>query len=363
VLIETGSLLMLPTLAREYLQGRRLVMISDSTVDRLYDEWTQGTDEARQLGAKANEAGIRLQVEARLTFPPGEGSKTRETWSSLSDQLLTQGLGRDTGIIALGGGVVGDLAGFVAATYLRGVPFLQVPTTLLAMLDASVGGKVGVNTDLGKNLLGAFHPPVAVVMDPLTLLSQPEREYRQGLAEAVKHGLIADRSYFEWIEQRVRPLKTRELRTLTELIQRSVAIKAEVVAADERESGRRAVLNAGHTVAHAVEQATHFTVPHGEAVAVGLMAECRIAERLGVAPAGIADRVTGLLSALGFRARLRGATSLEAIVSAMASDKKNRGGAIRFALPRALGSMHESSGGWTVAVSQAEIAAGVSAIA
>ncbi len=362
VLIESGSLLILPQLVREHLPRRRLVMISDTTVDRLYDEWTQGTAEARQLGARASEAGIRLHPEARLTFPAGEVSKTRETWQRLSDQMLAQGFGRDTGILALGGGVVGDLAGFVAATYLRGIPFLQVPTTLLAMLDASVGGKVGVDTPQGKNLIGAFHPPAAVLIDPLTLLSQPEREYRHGLAEAVKHGLIANREYFEWIERRVRPLKARELKALSELIRRSVEIKAEVVAADEREAGRRAVLNAGHTVAHAVEQASHYAIPHGEAVAVGLIAECRIAEQLGVAPAGIATRVTRLLSGLGLRARIRAGTSLEEIVRAMASDKKNREGAIRFALPNALGSMHEGSGSWTLPVGREAIEEGVRGI-
>ena len=361
VMVEAGALLSLPRVVADNLPGRRIALITDTTVERLYDGWTVAPAEPGPRDAPLGEG--RLHYDAWLSFPAGEASKTRETWAGLTDEMLQRGFGRDSAIVALGGGVVGDMAGFVAATFLRGIPFLQVPTTLLAMLDASVGGKVGVDTPRGKNLVGAFHPPAAVVADPLTLRDQPEREFRHGLAEAVKHGLIADRAYFEWIEQRVRELKDRQLDTLSTLIRRSIEIKATVVIEDERESGRRAILNAGHTVAHAVEQASAYLVPHGEAVALGLIAECRIAERAGIASAGLTDRVTRLLHQLGFRARLRSGASRESILGAMASDKKNRAGEIRLALPTGVGTMHVRDGDWTLSVALDVIAEGVNAIA
>ncbi|MEO8031380.1 MAG: 3-dehydroquinate synthase [Gemmatimonadota bacterium] len=348
--VEPGLLLSLHSLLVEPLAGRRLALITDDTVAACYDEWTSATTAHRELGARASDAGIRLKPKLRLTFPPGEQSKTRETWSRLSDQLLAEGFDRHSAIVALGGGVVGDLAGFVAATYLRGLPYAQVPTTLLAMLDASVGGKVAVDTAQGKNLIGAFHPPAIVVADPLTLLTLPEREYRSGLAEAVKHGLIADASYFGWIETSVRQIGSRELRALERLIIRSVEIKAAVVEADEHERGRRAILNAGHTVAHAIEQVSRYTIPHGEAVAIGLVAECRLAEQLGILAGGTADRVTALLARLSLPIALPAPMAVAELLPAMASDKKNRDGHIRLALPAALGTMHPGSGHWTVPV-------------
>jgi 3-dehydroquinate synthase len=265
--------------------------------------------------------------------------------------------------VALGGGVVGDLAGFVAATYLRGVPYAQVPTTLLAMLDASVGGKVGVDTPLGKNLVGAFHPPAIVVADPLTLLSLPDRVYRSGLAEAVKHGLIADSTYFTWIETSARKLLTQDLATLTHLVHRSVEIKAAVVSQDEREGGIRAILNAGHTVAHGLEHESHYRLPHGEAVGLGLIAECRIAERMGLAPSGLADRVQALLRALGLPVKTGGTIQVAAVLEAMLHDKKNREGQVRLALPTGLGAMHQGEGQWTVPVTHDMLASAVVGLA
>ncbi|HZB28493.1 MAG TPA: 3-dehydroquinate synthase family protein, partial [Gemmatimonadales bacterium] len=250
VYVEPGVLGRLDELAGQHLGGRRIVMISDAAVHELYRDARWGKP---------------VWKGETLTFPSGEKSKTRETWASLSDSLLERGLGRNGALIALGGGVTGDLVGFVAATYMRGLPYLQVPTTLLAMLDASVGGKTGVDTPHGKNLIGAFHPPHAVIADPSTLATLPDRAYRAGLAEAVKHGLIADQAYFEWMEAETAALDTRDLGVVTRLIRRSIEIKAEVVGRDERESGRRAILNAGHTVAHALEQASNYELPHGEA--------------------------------------------------------------------------------------------------
>jgi 3-dehydroquinate synthase len=359
--VEPGILLSLPELIAGVLPRRRHVLISDDTVGRYYDEWTRGTADARALGARASDAGIRLRCEARLSFPAGEASKTRETWVRLSDEMLGLGLDRDIAVVALGGGVTGDLAGFVAATYLRGVPYVQVPTTLLAMVDASVGGKVGVDTPLGKNLIGAFHPPALVVADPLTLLSLPDRVFRAGLAEAVKHGLIADATYFGWIEANARRLAGRDLESLTRLVRRSVEIKAAVVGADEREAGQRAILNAGHTVGHALEQASHYRLPHGEAVSLGLVAECRIAERMGLAPSSTAERVAALLQALGLPVRQAG-TSLPRTLEAMRHDKKNRDGEIRLTLPRSIGAMHEGDGRWTVPVTQDLLASAVDSL-
>jgi len=334
VYVEPGALRALPSLVEELVPGRLIALISDENVAPLYQEWSAGTP---------------LRTALILTFPAGERSKTRETWSALSDRMLAAGLGRDSAIVALGGGVVGDLAGFVAATYLRGIPYAQIPTTLLAMLDASVGGKVGVDTPHGKNLIGAFHPPSFVVADPLTLGSLPEREFRGGLAEAVKHGLIADADYFEWIEDHTAALARRDPEPLTHLIRRSVEIKAAVVGEDEREQGRRAILNAGHTVAHGLEQVSGYRLPHGEAVALGLVSECRIAEHLGIAPAGLSQRVQRLLAALGLPTRGAGSAG-QAVVKAMGVDKKNRAGVIRCALPTGLGTMYRSGASWTVAV-------------
>ncbi len=361
--VEPGILLSLPELLGTTLGKRKLVLITDDLVGRYYDEWTRATAEARGLGARSSDAGIRLRCHARLTFPAGEESKSRETWMRLTDEMLLQGLDRDTAVVALGGGVVGDLAGFVAATFLRGVPYAQVPTTLLAMLDASVGGKVGVDTPLGKNLVGAFHPPAIVVADPLTLLSLPDRVYRSGLAEAIKHGLIADAGYFEWIESNTRKLLARDLDSLTHLVQRSVEIKAKVVGQDEREGGLRAILNAGHTVAHGLEQESHYHLAHGEAVGLGLIAESRIAERLGLAPHGLADRVLALLRALGLPVRSGPSIQVAQVLEAMQLDKKNREGEIRLALPTGLGAMHRGEGRWTVPVSHDVLASAVVGLA
>jgi 3-dehydroquinate synthase len=353
--VEPGILFSLSELLVKSLGRRKLVLISDDIVGRYYDEWTRATVTARAPGARPSDPGIRLRAEARLTFPAGEPSKTRETWIRLSDEMLSAGLDRHTAVVALGGGVVGDLAGFVAATFLRGVPYAQIPTTLLAMLDASVGGKVGVDTPLGKNLIGAFHPPAVVVADPLTLLSLPERVFRAGLAEAIKHGLIADPVYFEWIEANTRPILARDTDVLTHLVQRSVAIKAAVVSEDERERGKRSILNAGHTIAHGLERESHYRLPHGEAVALGLIAECRIAERLALAPKGLAQRVLGVTRALGLPTR-SGEVDIPRVLEAAMRDKKNRNGELRLALPTALGAMHEGEGKWTVPVTEALLA-------
>jgi 3-dehydroquinate synthase len=348
--VEPGLLLQMRDVIGTHLPGRTLVLIADETVNRLYDEWTSATREARQLGARASDAGVRLPLIARLTFPAGESSKTRATWQRLTDELLHAALGRDTAIVAMGGGVTGDLAGFVAATFLRGIPYVQVPTTLLAMVDASVGGKVGVDTDLGKNLVGAFYPPAMVLADPLTLMSLPEREYRGGIAEALKHGLIADAGYLEWIVAQGRELRARQPSAISHLVARSVEIKAGIVARDEHECGERAILNAGHTVAHALEQVSAYQLAHGDCVAIGLVVECHIAETLGFAKEGLAQQIGRVLERFGLPVRIPAFLEPASLIEPMAHDKKNRSGRLHFSLVSSPGQPYREGGGWTTAV-------------
>ena len=339
VYVEAGMLDRLAALIDQHLAGRRVGLIADETVWQL---------------CQAGRLGSVTWTGDTLTVPAGEASKSRETWVQLSDALLEKRFGRDSGLVGLGGGMVGDLTGFVAATYMRGIPYLLAPTTLLAMVDASVGGKTGVNTTQGKNLIGSFHPPVAVVADPRTLVSLPEPEFRSGLAEAVKHGLIADASYFAWIESQAQPILRRDPEVLVHLVRRSVEIKAAVVSEDERESGRRAILNAGHTVAHALESTSAFQLSHGEAVALGLVAECRLAERLGIAPPDVHLRLGALLDQLGLPVRLPEGLDRATVLARMSHDKKNRSTRIHCALVAGVGRMH-ADGGWTTGVPLGEM--------
>ena len=351
VYVEAGALGRLDKLVATHLPARRLALVSDATVHALFQSFLgSGSSKWRadHTGAGRSAAAGLPDFVAELAVPAGESSKSRERWAELSDALLERGFGRDSAIVALGGGVIGDLAGFVAATYLRGVPCLQVPTTLLAMLDASVGGKTAVDTPRGKNLIGTFHPPTAVVADPLVLRTLPEREYRGGLAEAVKHGLIADRDYFTWLGAAADRIAERDIDTLTRLVQWSIEIKAAVVSDDEQEAGRRAILNAGHTVAHAIEYASGYALPHGEAVAVGLVAESRLAEGMGIASPGLSREVATLLQRLGLATKLEQRVSREQVREAMSVDKKNRATSVRFALPHAVGIMAQGEN-WTLA--------------
>ncbi|MBX3146591.1 MAG: 3-dehydroquinate synthase [Gemmatimonadales bacterium] len=330
VIIRPGLLDDLDSLAEEVLPGRRLVAITDRNV------------------ARAVPPTLKCPF---LVVPPGESSKTRRRWADLTDQLLELGLTRQGALVAVGGGVVGDLTGFVAATYLRGIPFLQVPTSLLAMVDASVGGKTGLNTKHGKNLVGAFHPPAAVAVDPLAIRSLRSAHVRGGLMEAIKHGVIADAAYYDWIADSTRTLLARDPVAVTRLVTTSVTIKSEVVGADEKEEGRRAILNAGHTVGHALERWSGYRIPHGDAVGIGLHVETVLAEDLGLAPPGTADLLRSRLTALGLPLTLPPASDDDALLEAMHHDKKVRDHALRFALPRAPGLLASLSGAWTTAVS------------
>jgi 3-dehydroquinate synthase len=250
-------------------------------------------------------------------------------------------------VVALGGGVSGDLAGFVAATYLRGIPCVQVPTTVLAMIDSSVGGKTGVDTRHGKNLIGAFHQPRAVVADVRTLETLPGAHATAGLAEALKHGAIADAGYFARVVALREPLRRRDPEAWEEVVGRSVEIKAAIVSADERERDRRAVLNFGHTVGHAVEAVSRYEMLHGEAVAIGMATEARLGEAVGITRAGVATAIREALSALDLPTEPAPGQAT-ALADAMRFDKKARGGTVRFALLKELGVAARGEGGeWT----------------
>jgi len=288
-------------------------------------------------------ARVRQALEAagarvvEIVVEDGERAKGWPTLERVFDGLLEARLGRDTTLVALGGGVVGDLAGFAAATYQRGVPFVQVPTTLLAQVDSSVGGKTAINHPRGKNMVGAFHQPVAVVSDVSTLDTLPDRELRAGLAEVIKHGAALDATFFAWMEAHIEDVLQRERAALIHAVRRSCELKAAIVAEDERETGRRALLNLGHTFGHAIEAATGFGPwLHGEAVAAGMVLAAELSARAGLLGRDDAARIRDLIARAGLPTRaptLAPARWREL----MAVDKKSAGGRLRFVLLEAMG--------------------------
>jgi len=302
------------------------------------------------LYAEAAAAALEPLAPSRLfTFAAGEWNKNRDIWAQLTDEMLGAGFDREAAVVAVGGGVVGDLAGFVAATYLRGVRCVQVPTTLLAMIDSAIGGKTGVDTPFGKNLVGAFHQPAAVVADVATLGTLPPVQLAAGMSEALKHGVIADAEYLEALIAERDGLRARQPEALLPAVRRSMEIKAGIVAEDARESGPRAVLNFGHTVAHALEALQGYEMLHGEAVAVGMLAEARLGESIGVTETGVAEEVRRALEAFELPLAPASDPDPEAMLEVMRRDKKNRGGTVRFALPKRPGEMARGpSGEWTV---------------
>lgn len=282
--------------------------------------------------------GVSIQAKI-VELPPGETTKSLASSSSLYDRLVEMKADRHTAVVALGGGVIGDLAGFVAATYARGLPLIMVPTTLLAQVDSSVGGKVGVNHPRAKNIIGAFHQPTGVWIDTGVLSTLPARELRCGLAEVVKYGVILDSDFFEELEAASEAILDRRPDALRRVVARSCQLKADVVTRDEREeTGVRAVLNFGHTVGHAVEAVAGYggEFQHGEAVAAGMVAECRLAEQLGWIQAELTDRLIRLLERFGLPTSINGLDP-DRLIAAMSRDKKNQSGKIRFVLPRSLG--------------------------
>jgi 3-dehydroquinate synthase len=345
IVIGAGLLDLCGDHIRAALPARRIAIISDDIVSPIY---------AARVAATCAPSPVTL-----LTIPAGEASKTRAQWSRLTDDLLTAGFGRDSAIIALGGGVVGDLAGFVAATYMRGIPFVQMPTSLLAMIDASIGGKTGVDTNAGKNLVGAFHHPALVLVDPRALSTLPLAHIRNGLAEAIKHGVIASAAEFEWISSNLGGLLRADgpdAALAERLVRTNIAIKADVVARDERESGVRKTLNFGHTVGHAVESLSGFGMLHGECVAIGMIVEARIAARLGIADAALAGTIEKLVRAASLPCAVPASMSAADVIEITRSDKKARAGTVEYALPSALGMMAGADRGYAIPVSDSVVA-------
>jgi len=293
---------------------------------------------AGQVVRSLREAGWRCEVEA---LPAGETTKSLEQANRLYDRLIDLQADRHTLVVAVGGGVIGDLAGFVAATYARGIPFVQIPTTLLSQVDSSVGGKVGVNHPRAKNMIGAFYQPLGVLIDTSLLETLPDREYRAGLAEVVKYGVILDASFFEYLETHVAELNRRIPEVLRHVVARSCRLKADVVEHDEFErTGLRAVLNYGHTFAHAFEALCGYgELLHGEAVAIGMVYASRLADRLGRIPVELTTRQEQLLRRLSLPVRLPHpkALPIDSLLGRMQLDKKTVGGQLRFVLPSRLG--------------------------
>ncbi len=299
----------------------RYAIISDTTVAPLW---------AGKLQKALGKYGLTAEV---FTFPAGEAHKTRETKQQLEDQLLQSGYGRDTAILALGGGVVGDVAGYVAATYMRGVPVVQIPTTTLSMADSSIGGKTGVDTPYGKNLIGAFHHPVEVYMDMQTLTTLDERNYIAGLAELLKHGFIQDLSILDYVEEHRSAIANRDPQVLEELFRKNCAVKNYVVSMDEQEKGLRQILNYGHTMGHAVEVLSGFDLIHGECVSIGIVFAAELARMKGLCSSEWADRQRNILEGVGLPVDFPAALEAEELIRLMKMDKKVRQGKTLFVLP------------------------------
>ena len=322
ILIEAG-LLGRPDLFRQHLPAQDVLVVSNTTVAPLY------------LPALRTSLGSRRVVEVIL--PDGEAHKTLANSARVVDVLVANRFGRDCALLALGGGVVGDLAGFAAACYQRGVAFVQVPTTLLAQVDSAVGGKTGVNHPGGKNLIGAFHQPILVVSDTRTLATLPPRELRAGLAEVIKYALICDAALFDWLEAHLEELLAGEPRALAHVIKRSCEIKAAIVGRDEREHGERALLNLGHSFGHAAESATAYRQwLHGEAVAAGLVMAAAMSVECGLLDAPASLRVQRLIERAGLPTRIA-AVSPQSALEHMRIDKKVLGGRLRLILLRRIG--------------------------
>lgn len=323
IAVGSGTEAVFPEFVRHRLPGAtRSIVITD----------TNALPHAKRLAT-------RLGVGEPIAVPAGEGSKSLAVAGDLYARLADVAADRKTPVIAVGGGVVGDLAGFVAATFNRGLPLVMVPTTLLAMVDSSVGGKVGVNLPQGKNLVGTFHQPSGVWIDTAALETLPEREYKSGLAEVVKYGVILDADFFAWLEANADAILRRDSDALIRVIARSCELKAQVVEQDEREeTGLRAVLNYGHTFAHAFESVAGYGGwLHGEAVAAGMICASSLAERRGLVPSTVTERQITILHRFGLPTRRRPEWDIDAMIAVMRRDKKKMGDRLRFVLPTRIG--------------------------
>ncbi len=311
--------------ASGYLTSDKALIITDQHIYSLYCQEVEGL--LQSLGVNTHTAVV----------PSGEASKSFKEAEKLYTKALKAGLDRKSLIIALGGGVIGDLAGFVASTYMRGVPFIQVPTSLLAQVDSSIGGKVAINHPQAKNIIGSFYQPECVLMNIRTLATLPDREMSTGMAELIKHGIIRDDNLLKWLEENMNKMMERDIQSLTEGIARSCEIKAEVVSQDEKEQGLRAILNFGHTIGHAIESISGYGVlSHGEAVSIGMVAEAYIAKLRGLIEADYVDRMKEILISAGLPVTVPDLDT-DQLIELMRHDKKNTQGNIVFVLPTAPG--------------------------
>jgi 3-dehydroquinate synthase len=326
IVIETGILARAGEEIKSIYNGNTAMVVTDSTVGPLY---------IQDIIASLSRAGFRPFTSE---IPAGEESKTLASALSLYNRLLDAHMDRTSIIVTLGGGVMGDLGGFVAATYLRGIDFVQIPTTLLAQVDASIGGKVGVDLPRGKNLVGAFHQPKRVLIDPDVLSTLPRREFVGGLAELIKHGIIAGQELFDFVRSQADELLRLDRSVLEKTITQSCQIKASVVSRDERESGIRAILNYGHTIGHGIETATGFNrYTHGEGVSIGMVTSALIAEEISIAECGIANEIADVLSKVGLPIAMDADINPDDVIRFMTYDKKILFGKLRFILPKTIG--------------------------
>lgn len=303
---------------------KKLLIVTDTNMEKLY---------ADEVNGHLNNAGYKSHVYA---FPAGEENKTMDTILGICGACIENGLDRKSMIVALGGGVVGDMAGFAAAIYMRGIKFIQIPTTLLSQSDSSVGGKTGIDFMDSKNIIGAFHQPKLVYINVNTLKTLPEIQFVSGMGEVIKHGIIRDAGFYDFIKNNPEKIKSLDSDTLIKMAKRNCGIKAEVVEEDEKESGLRAILNFGHTIGHAVESAMNFTMTHGECVGLGMAAVCRIAERRGMIDAQISQDIECVMTSYGFKIK-ENIPDAKTVYAFMQKDKKKADGKLNFVLPVAIG--------------------------
>ena len=308
--------------------GQKMALVTNPAIKKLYGQ--------RVLDSLKAAGYLVMTIE----IPDGEQYKNLDWANAIYTALLINSFDRKSALVALGGGVIGDLTGFAAATFMRGVPFAQIPTTLLAMVDSSVGGKTGVNHPMGKNMIGAFYQPKKVLMDLGVLKTLPKEEFLSGLAEVIKYGVIFDAEFFDYLDKNRDKVLALDPEALTHIIKRSCEIKAEVVSKDEREGGLRAILNFGHTVGHAIETAENYTMRHGEAVAIGMVYASRLSHKTGLCDSSVPERVERLVKAYGLPINLAALSrkpSPTELMDTMQVDKKAEGGKVKFVLPKTIG--------------------------
>ncbi len=325
---------------REKELAYRYAVVSDSNVSKLY------YDKLEQ--ALRNEDLSSLLI----TIPAGEQSKNRKNKEFIEDTMLKNAMARDSAIIALGGGVVGDIAGFVAATYNRGIPYIQYPTSLVACVDSSIGGKTAIDTEYGKNLIGSFYQPVKVYIDLETLKTLKKQEITEGLAEVIKYGIIYDEDFFHYIEKNLSGILNYDTEVLSNIVSRSCEIKGYVVENDEKESNLRKILNFGHTIGHAVEQLSNYKITHGNAISIGMVIEARVAVELGILDRIYANEISEIFSLAGLPTVLPDIIDKSKITSIMKLDKKARKGNIEFAIPSKIGTMHTENGSYGIKIDE-----------